>query len=142
MSKYLDSLEPDFKTKVMQLLQAVENVTNHKWVLTAGRRTMAEQRAIYAQGRTKPGKVVSNAPAGSSAHNFGYAVDLAPLSEDGKTINWNAQKSEWKLLADLAVEMGLTAGFYFSTIYDAAHIEDKAWKIQQAKWKSGELEIA
>lgn len=137
----INTLEPDFKILVEQVLQAVENVTDRKWIVTDGRRTMEEQRRLYAQGRTKQGKVVTNAQAGQSAHNFGYAVDLAPLKQDGKTIDWNASKETWKRMADIAVEMGLTAGFYFSTIYDAPHIEDKKWKIQQAKWKNGEIEV-
>ncbi len=44
--------------------------------ILSGGRTYAEQTEIYAQGRTKPGKVVTNAPAGSSNHNFGIAFDV------------------------------------------------------------------
>lgn len=139
----IDTLEPEFKAKIGQLLQAAENVTGRKWVVTAARRTMAEQRAIYAQGRTKPGKVVSNAPAGYSAHNYGLAVDLAPLIDMTKsTIDWNADRTIWKQMADLAVEMGLVSGFYFRTIFDAPHVEDPEWKNQQALWKAGKIEVA
>jgi peptidoglycan L-alanyl-D-glutamate endopeptidase CwlK len=42
----------------------------------AGTRTYAEQGALYAQGRTAPGAVVTNAPAGYSNHNFGIAFDV------------------------------------------------------------------
>lgn len=141
--KRIDTLEPEFKAKVEQLLQAAEAATGRKWVITAARRTMAEQRAIYAQGRTKPGKVVSNAPAGYSPHNYGLAVDLAPLVDMTKnTIDWNADRTVWKQMADVAVEMGLTSGFYFRTIFDAPHVEDPTWKQRQALWKAGKIEVA
>ncbi|MGN7308723.1 M15 family metallopeptidase, partial [Bacillus subtilis] len=37
-------------------------------VITQGLRTVAEQDALYAQGRSKPGKVVTNARGGYSYH--------------------------------------------------------------------------
>jgi peptidoglycan L-alanyl-D-glutamate endopeptidase CwlK len=41
-----------------------------------GTRTYAEQTALYAQGRTTPGAIVTDAPAGYSNHNFGIAFDV------------------------------------------------------------------
>jgi RHS repeat-associated protein len=41
-----------------------------------GTRTYAEQNALYAQGRTTPGPIVTNAPGGYSFHNFGVAFDV------------------------------------------------------------------
>jgi hypothetical protein len=140
MSKRLDSLEPDFKPIVEELLAKTEAVTNRKWGISDGRRTMAEQRNIYAQGRTKPGKVVSNAKPGQSAHNFGYAVDIWPMK--GDDFDWGASGSLFQKMADIAVSMGLTAGYYFKSIHDAPHIEHPKWKDLQARWKVGELEIA
>ena len=39
-------------------------------------RTIAEQDALYAQGRTRPGKRVTNARGGMSLHNYGLAIDI------------------------------------------------------------------
>jgi peptidoglycan L-alanyl-D-glutamate endopeptidase CwlK len=50
-------------------------------------RTFAEQDAIYAQGRTKPGPIVTKSKSGQSAHNYGLAVDIV-LIHEGKAI-WN-----------------------------------------------------
>lgn len=50
-------------------------------------RTFAEQDALYAQGRTKPGGVVTRAKGGQSWHNYGLAVDIVLLLDtngDGK----------------------------------------------------------
>ena len=39
-------------------------------------RTYEEQNELYAQGRTKPGGIVTNARGGHSNHNFGIAFDI------------------------------------------------------------------
>ena len=44
--------------------------------LISGTRTFAEQDALFAQGRTKPGRIVTNARGGFSNHNFGIAFDV------------------------------------------------------------------
>ncbi len=47
-------------------------------------RTAAEQNELYAQGRTKPGSIVTYAKAGQSMHNFGLACDIVLLvDKDG-----------------------------------------------------------
>lgn len=48
-------------------------------------RSFSEQNELYAKGRTKPGKKVTNAKAGQSFHNFGLAVDIV-LVDGGKAI--------------------------------------------------------
>lgn len=59
--------------------------------ITQGLRTIAEQDAIYAQGRTLPGKIVSNAKGGSSFHNYGLAIDFCLLHKDG-TVSFNMKE--------------------------------------------------
>ena len=41
-----------------------------------GLRTNAEQDALFAQGRTKPGRIVTHAAGGQSWHNYGAAFDV------------------------------------------------------------------
>ena len=43
-----------------------------------GLRKWEDQQRIYAQGRTTPGQIVTNAPPGHSMHEFGLAVDCMP----------------------------------------------------------------
>ena len=71
-------------------------------------RTFAEQDALYAQGRTKPGAVVTKAKGGQSYHNYGLAVDIVLLIDtDGngtfETASWDGKtdfdkdgKSDWQ----------------------------------------------
>lgn len=47
-------------------------------------RTFAEQDALYAIGRTKPGKIVTNAKGGESYHNYGLAIDIVLLKDTNK----------------------------------------------------------
>ncbi len=55
-------------------------------LVTCTYRSDAEQDALYAQGRTAPGKVVTNAKAGQSSHNCtrngqpaSLALDIVPM---------------------------------------------------------------
>lgn len=59
-------------------------------------RTFAEQDALFAQGRTKPGPVVTKARGGQSYHNFGLAIDIVLLlDKDGngtyETASWDTR---------------------------------------------------
>ena len=49
-----------------------------------GHRTNEEQNELYAQGRTKPGKIVTHKRGGESIHNTSpsRAIDLAPYPID------------------------------------------------------------
>ena len=56
-------------------------------------RSFKEQNDLYAQGRTKPGKIVTNAKGGQSYHNYGLAIDIVLLVDkngDGtfETASW------------------------------------------------------
>ena len=56
-------------------------------LITSTYRDHESQNALYAQGRTKPGKKVTNAKGGQSFHNYKIALDFVPLT-NGKP-NWN-----------------------------------------------------
>lgn len=61
-------------------------------------RTFAEQDALYAQGRTKAGSIVTNARGGSSYHNFGLAIDIVLLVDKDK--NGTFETASWDLKTD------------------------------------------
>lgn len=58
----------------------------YSYVAISGNRTEAEQNAIYAQGRTRPGKVVTNARYPYSNHNHRIALDFG-VFKDGRYID-------------------------------------------------------
>lgn len=65
-------------------------------LITQGLRTWEEQDWLYAQGRTAPGKIVTNAKGGQSYHNFGLAFDIVPIDENGVPI-WDTTREEWDI---------------------------------------------
>lgn len=65
------------------------------------------QNDLYAQGRTKPGKIVTKAKGGDSFHNWRVAFDAAP-TVDGK-IDWNDSKAFEKMGA-IGESVGLEWG--------------------------------
>jgi hypothetical protein len=57
-----------------------------EFTVTGGVRTAAGQKALYAQGRTAPGSIVTNADGVKNkssrqvkSDSYGYAVDLYPI---------------------------------------------------------------
>lgn len=92
----------------------------------SGARTYAEQAALYAQGRTAPGSIVTNAGPGSSNHNFGIAMDIAVFASGF----YNGMKRpRSRQLEAVAVEMYQQLG----PIGEAAGLE---WG---GRWRSPDL---
>jgi peptidoglycan hydrolase-like protein with peptidoglycan-binding domain len=89
--------------------------------VTDGLRTVEEQNNLYAQGRTKPGSIVTRARGGSSFHNYGLAVDLVPMV-NGKA-NYNVSADTWKKIGDAGKKYGLEWGGDFKSIVDKPHFQ-------------------
>jgi peptidoglycan L-alanyl-D-glutamate endopeptidase CwlK len=82
--------------------------------ITQGLRTVAEQAALYAKGRNaageivSPGEVVTHAKPGASWHQFGLAVDFAPISNGAP--DWDLSHPEWITIRDAGEKLGLVSG--------------------------------
>lgn len=120
--------------------------------IVQGLRTIEEQNELYAQGRTKPGKRVTNAKGGASFHNYGLAIDFALLYDKDtngtfETLSWDILKdfdvdgeSDWMEVVEIFEEAGYTWGGRFSTIKDNPHFEkhfNHTWKQLLAKYNGG-----
>lgn len=97
-------------------------------IITDGFRSFEEQDAIYAQGRTREGNVVSNAKGGESFHNYGLAIDFALQTEDD--VIWDLEydgnengESDWMEIVDIAKDLGFTWGGDFRGFKDYPHFE-------------------
>lgn len=88
-----------------------------------GYRSSAEQNALYAQGRTKPGAVVTNAKGGQSNHNYGVAVDLCLYTSDGKNVIWESTTSRWKTVVSAMKAEGFEWGGDWKSFKDYPHFE-------------------
>jgi len=87
----------------------------------SGLRTYAEQDAIYAQGRTKPGAIVTKAKAGYSWHNFGLAFDVGIFSADGK--KYFGESPDYKRVGAIGRSIGLEWGGDWQGFKDEPHFQ-------------------
>ena len=109
-----------FASDVDVLLTADPSV----WVITQGFRSTAQQDALFAQGRTTPGAIMTKAKGGQSAHNFGLAVDVTLVTPRGD--DWNYEGPDWqRLIAAIRAAPRLHPGADFG---DFDHIEAVHWQ--------------
>ena len=89
-------------------------------------RTVAEQDALYAQGRTKPGSIVTNARGStySSQHQWGIAFDF--YRNDGKGAFYDLDGFFTKVGA-LAKQVGLGWGGDWKSPVDKPHVYLPQW---------------
>lgn len=94
--------------------------------VTSATRSFAEQDDLFAQGRTKPGKKVTNARGGFSNHNFGIAVDITIFkgSSDAEQAKTPVFESPlYKAIGALGTDLGLEWGGNWKTIVDEPHFQ-------------------
>ena len=106
----------------------IENAANQGIIIkvTSGTRSFAEQDELFAQGRTKPGKIVTKARGGFSNHNFGVAFDVTIFTgstdpEKAKTPVF--ESPVYKAIGALGTELGLEWGGNWKTIVDEPHFQ-------------------
>lgn len=83
-SRKLDDLLLPVKIKALNLIHECKAL-GIDLLVTSTYRDFEAQAALYAQGRTAPGKIVTNARSGQSFHNFRVAFDVVPL-RSGKPV--------------------------------------------------------
>jgi hypothetical protein len=115
----LSELQPHVAKAAWKCVQQAEK-EGIEVLITQGLRTYAEQDALYAQGRTKPGKIVTNARGGYSYHNFGLAFDIV-LIENGNAV-WTVN-SKWKRFAAICKANGFAWGGDWTSFKDYPHFE-------------------
>ena len=87
--------------------------------IISGLRTYEEQDALYAQGRTAPGNIVTKAKGGYSNHNFGIAFDVG-VFEGNKYLG---DSPKYKAVGVLGADIGLEWGGNWKTIVDQPHFQ-------------------
>lgn len=102
-SRNLDDLKPEVKALCEKFIAQCK-AAGIEILITSTYRDYAAQDAIYAQGRTKPGKKVTNAKGGYSFHNFHVAFDFVPIVH-GKA-QWNDTATIHKC-GEIAESVGL-----------------------------------
>lgn len=122
-----DDLDPEFRKRLaMTLGQLALEGTPFKF--HEGYRTVARQQWLYAQGRTRPGKKVTQKNGTTNLSNHqgngkpgsGRAADCYPII-GGKT-SVNGTPELWKRYAEVAESYGLASGLRWKSP-DAPHVE-------------------
>lgn len=110
------NFDPELEPLAIQFLQTAM-IKGFDIRITQGRRTQEAQDILYRQGRTTAGKIVTWTK--DSKHVLGKAFDIC---FNGKTPYPNTD-SQWKALADIGREIGLTPGYYFKKNQDKPHFQ-------------------
>ena len=124
-------LHPSIRTEVTKIIEECDEALTGKAKIriTDGFRTPEEQDLLYAKGRTKPGKKVTNAKGGQSIHNYGFAVDIC-LIIDEKEASWDTKKdwdndkvADWYECVKIFAQHGYEWGGNWKSIQDEPHFQ-------------------
>ena len=118
--KRLQRLHPVLTTALRAVISELDG-RGLTFEVVQGLRTFAEQDALYEQGRTTPGPIVTQARGGESNHNYGLAADLCPFV-DGRP-DWNAPMKVWTALGTTAAARGLEWGGGWKKFLDKPHVQ-------------------
>lgn len=119
----LDLIHPRFLEAALELLAACRKRGADYFVIS-GYRSPAEQQALFDQGRTKPGKKVTNAKPGFSSHQYGIAWDLcrdADVDRGGLQPDWRL--AEYVILQEEAERLGLESGMSWKSFKEGPHVQ-------------------
>lgn len=125
----IDTLIPAAQEKAVAFLNAVEQSNRlpagWKVKIICGTRTYSDQAELYAKGRTKPGRVVTNAKPGYSWHNFGIAFDVGVFDERGVYIDDAYRNADeyYAHLGPIGRAVGLEWGGDWRSIKDVPHYQ-------------------
>lgn len=127
----IEKLHPKIRDEVKKILEEANSLLadNVEIRVVQGLRTIDEQNALYAQGRTKSGPKVTNAKGGSSIHNYGLAIDFCLLIND-KEISWDLNKDadkdsikDWQEVVNVFKKYGWNWGGDWKSLKDNPHVQ-------------------
>ena len=139
--RVISQLHPALQVKVVQLVNACKaqgiNITIGECV-----RTVAEQDALYAKGRTKPGSKVTNCKGSSysSMHQWLVAFDFflnMDIDGDGKTSDdiYNNNTKMFNKVGAIGKSLGLEWGGDWKSPVDLPHFQLPDWGSTASKLK-------
>lgn len=103
MSRDIKQCTPELQAKYEQFCWEMDG-KGIPFILTCAKRTQAEQDKLYAQGRTRPGKIVTWTR--NSKHITGEAFDFVILV-DGKPDWAMTDRKAWERAVEIGKSLGL-----------------------------------
>ena len=158
INKKIELLHPVLRNEARILFEeANRRLTGRaKMLIVSTLRTFEEQDELYAIGRTKAGRKVTNAKGGQSIHNYGLAIDFALLI-DGKTASWEDlkdfdgdRKADWLEVVEVFEKAGWEWGGRWKSFTDKPHLQKtfgNGWRTllkrkQEGKIKDGYVRLS
>lgn len=127
--RIIEGLHPNAQDWARAHLQAIENSNRlpkgYQVKIISGHRSYEEQDALYAQGRSKPGQIVTNARGGQSNHNFGIAWDLGIFDDQGRYLENSILYTD---IGPAGEAIGLEWGGRWQTLQDVPHYQVRTGK--------------
>lgn len=120
----ISKLDPKIQPFVIRFLDLAKQ-EGFDLRITSGLRTIAEQNELYAQGRTKPGKIVTNARGSQSIHTRGLAFDVVDRKR--------GYEIDWERLGTLGESVGLSWGGRWTSFIDRPHFEKTQYDARPAQ---------
>lgn len=137
-------LQDELSSIYAEICEALEGRAECRFTHTL--RTVAEQNELYAQGRTKPGPIVTRARGLDSWHNYGMAVDIV-LLVGGKAV-WDIKtdydkdgRSDWMEVVDIFKRYGWEWGGDWKFVDNPHFQKTMGNSIQLLKefWRTGRV---
>ncbi|MFZ0074965.1 M15 family peptidase [Exiguobacterium sp. RIT452] len=124
----LKNLHPAVEAGAKDLIRLSHSCYNIDIRITQGYRTKKQQDALYDQGRSRAGEIVTNARGGESMHNYGLAFDFVQMvdgdiSYDLEYDGNNSGKSDWREVAAVGKALGFEWGGDWKRFVDYPHFE-------------------
>lgn len=121
--KNIMTLLPEVRPMARALVQKAA-LAGIRIKVISGLRSYEEQDALYAQGRTAPGPVVTHARGGYSNHNFGIAFDIGVFEGS----RYLGESVKYKAVGALGMDLGLEWGGNWTSLVDEPHFQLRpAW---------------
>ncbi len=125
MGQDISKCHPRLQKKAAELKKTCAD-RGYKIEIGESFRSAAEQDALYAQGRTKPGQIVTNARGSSysSMHQWGIAFDF--YRNDGKGA-YNESGNFFENVGQIGKTLGLEWGGDWTSPVDRPHFQLPDW---------------
>ena len=119
-SRNLSDLLPQVQVRAEKMIEICK-AADIDLLVTSTYRDNESQDALYAQGRTKPGNIVTKAKGGMSFHNYRCAFDVVPIV-NGKP-NWKDSDPVWQKIGQAGKQVGLEWAGEWKTFKETAHFQ-------------------
>jgi len=137
VERILSGFHPQFDNHAIGWYNEVRGLLTGKAIMraTSVLRTEEQQDALYAKGRTMPGRIVTKVKGGYSVHNYGLAIDFCLLVDKDsngtfEAASWDTDydfdgdgKADWVEIVSAAKRYGFEWGGDWKRFVDNPHIQ-------------------